>query len=74
MLNQDVKSNTIRKIRSIYKNELINNLRRDQSNISMEEPVNQTSPNEGEVHLLDYLIILAKHSRMIIYVSTRLRC
>jgi uncharacterized protein involved in exopolysaccharide biosynthesis len=35
----------------------------------MEEPVNQTSPNEGEVHLLDYLIILAKHSRMIIYAS-----
>jgi tyrosine-protein kinase Etk/Wzc len=35
----------------------------------MEEPVNQTLLNDGEVHLLDYLIILAKHSRMIIYVS-----
>ena len=35
----------------------------------MEEPVNQTSPNDDEVHLLDYLIILAKHSRMIIYAS-----
>jgi len=27
------------------------------------------TPNNGEVHLLDYLIILAKHSRMIIFVS-----
>ena len=35
----------------------------------MEEPVNQTSPDEAEVHLLDYLIILAKHSFMIIYAS-----
>jgi len=35
----------------------------------MEEPVNQTRLNEAEVHLLDYLIILAKHSRMIIYAS-----
>jgi tyrosine-protein kinase Etk/Wzc len=35
----------------------------------MEEPVNPNIPNDGEVHLLDYLIILAKHSRMIIYVS-----
>jgi tyrosine-protein kinase Etk/Wzc len=35
----------------------------------MYEPVNNTSPEDGEVHLLDYLLILAKHSRMIIYVS-----
>ncbi len=35
----------------------------------MDEPVNKTSPSDGEVHLLDYLVILAKHSRMIISVS-----
>ena len=35
----------------------------------MDEPVNKTSPDDGRVHLLDYLIILAKHSRMIIYTS-----
>lgn len=35
----------------------------------MDEPVNNASPDEGEVHLLDYLVILAKHSRMIIIAS-----
>jgi capsule polysaccharide export protein KpsE/RkpR len=35
----------------------------------MDEPVNKTRPSEDEVFLLDYLIILAKHSRMIIFVS-----
>jgi len=35
----------------------------------MDEPVNKTSPDDGEVHLLDYLIILAKYSRMIIIAS-----
>ncbi len=35
----------------------------------MDEPVNNTSPDDGEVHLLDYLIILAKYSRMIILAS-----
>ena len=35
----------------------------------MDEPVNKTSPSDDEVHLLDYLIILAKYSRMIIIGS-----
>ncbi len=35
----------------------------------MDEPVNKTSPSDDEVHLLDYLIILAKYSRMIIIAS-----
>lgn len=35
----------------------------------MDEPVNNTNPSDDEVHLLDYLIILAKHSRMIIYAT-----
>lgn len=37
----------------------------------MDEPVkvNQTSPNDDEIHLLDYLIVLAKHSRMIVYTT-----
>jgi len=35
----------------------------------MDEPVNKPSPNDDQVHLLDYIIILAKHSRMIIYAS-----
>jgi tyrosine-protein kinase Etk/Wzc len=35
----------------------------------MQESVNQISPNEAKIHLLDYLIVLAKHSRMIIYAS-----
>jgi capsule polysaccharide export protein KpsE/RkpR len=35
----------------------------------MDEPVNKTRPSEDEIFLLDYLIILAKHSRMIIFVS-----
>lgn len=35
----------------------------------MEELANQTSPNRDEVHLLDYLIILAKNSRLIIYTA-----
>ncbi|MBI4642864.1 MAG: transglycosylase SLT domain-containing protein [Deltaproteobacteria bacterium] len=36
--------------------------------LPMDEPVNSTNP-EGEVSLLDYLIILAKHSRLIIIAS-----
>jgi tyrosine-protein kinase Etk/Wzc len=35
----------------------------------MKKPVNQSLPNDGEVHLLEYLVILAKYSRMIIYTS-----
>jgi uncharacterized protein involved in exopolysaccharide biosynthesis len=35
----------------------------------MHGPVNNISPDDAEVSLLDYLIILAKHSRMIIIVS-----
>lgn len=35
----------------------------------MNEPVNNIRPDDGEVDLLDYLIILGKHSRMIIIVS-----
>jgi tyrosine-protein kinase Etk/Wzc len=35
----------------------------------MNEPAIHTSPGEDEVHLLDYLIILAKHSRMIVITS-----
>ena len=35
----------------------------------MDERVNNSGPDDADVHLLDYLIILAKHSRMIIYVS-----
>jgi uncharacterized protein involved in exopolysaccharide biosynthesis len=35
----------------------------------MPETVMNPSPENGEVHLLDYLVILAKHSRMIIYIS-----
>jgi tyrosine-protein kinase Etk/Wzc len=35
----------------------------------MDEPVSKTSPRDDEVHLLDYLIVIAKHSRMIIYRS-----
>ncbi len=35
----------------------------------MDEPVNKTSPDDDEVQLLDYLITLAKHSRMIIFAS-----
>jgi tyrosine-protein kinase Etk/Wzc len=35
----------------------------------MDEPVNHSSPNGKEVYLLDYLIIMAKHSRMIILTS-----
>ena len=35
----------------------------------MDERVTNSGPDDADVHLLDYLIILAKHSRMIIYVS-----
>ena len=35
----------------------------------MGELLNRTSPNRDEVHLLDYLIILAKNSRRIIYTT-----
>jgi tyrosine-protein kinase Etk/Wzc len=35
----------------------------------MNEPVNNTEPSDDKVHLLDHLIILAKHSRMIILAS-----
>jgi capsule polysaccharide export protein KpsE/RkpR len=35
----------------------------------MDERVNKTNPSDDEVNLLDYLIILAKHSRMIILTS-----
>jgi tyrosine-protein kinase Etk/Wzc len=35
----------------------------------MDAPVSKTSPGDDEIHLMDYLIILAKHSRMIIYTS-----
>jgi tyrosine-protein kinase Etk/Wzc len=35
----------------------------------MDERVNETNPSDDEVNLLDYLIILAKHSRMIILAS-----
>jgi tyrosine-protein kinase Etk/Wzc len=35
----------------------------------MDELVNSTSPDDGEVNLLDYLIFLAKHSRVIIFTS-----
>jgi tyrosine-protein kinase Etk/Wzc len=35
----------------------------------MNRPVNHTSPNDAEVPLLDYLIVLAKYSRMIIIAS-----
>ncbi|MDD3654577.1 MAG: GNVR domain-containing protein [Desulfotomaculaceae bacterium] len=33
------------------------------------EPVNAPTPDDEEVHLLDYLLVLAKHSQMIIYTS-----
>jgi len=33
------------------------------------EPVNAPTPDEDEIHLLDYLLVLAKHSQMIIYTS-----
>jgi tyrosine-protein kinase Etk/Wzc len=35
----------------------------------MDEPERNTGPGEGEIHLVDYLIILIKHSRMIIIAS-----
>jgi tyrosine-protein kinase Etk/Wzc len=35
----------------------------------MPETVINPSPENGEVHLLDYLVILAKHSRTIIFIS-----
>ena len=35
----------------------------------MDEPLNKTSPLIDEVHPLDYLIVLAKHSRMIVYTT-----
>jgi tyrosine-protein kinase Etk/Wzc len=35
----------------------------------MDNPVKKSTDNEKEVFLLDYLIVLAKHSRMIIYSS-----
>jgi LPS O-antigen subunit length determinant protein (WzzB/FepE family) len=35
----------------------------------MDAPVNHPGADDGEVQLLDYLIILAKHSRMIIFAS-----
>ena len=35
----------------------------------MEEPLNNPSPDNDEVHILDYLIVLAKHSRMIIFTT-----
>ena len=33
------------------------------------EPVNAPTPEEDEIHLLDYLLVLAKHSQMIVYTS-----
>ena len=35
----------------------------------MDEAVNNIRPEDGEVYVLDYLIILAKYSRMIIFAS-----
>jgi tyrosine-protein kinase Etk/Wzc len=35
----------------------------------MNESVNKSNPHKGEIEFLDYLIVLAKHSRMIIYGS-----
>lgn len=39
------------------------------SYLPMNEQENKISPEDGQVHLLDYIIILAKYSRMIILVS-----
>jgi tyrosine-protein kinase Etk/Wzc len=35
----------------------------------MDEPLNNTCSNDGEIHLLDYLIIIAKYSRKIIFIT-----
>ncbi len=35
----------------------------------MDEPVTKTAVNDDEVNLLDYLLVIAKHSRLIIFTS-----
>jgi tyrosine-protein kinase Etk/Wzc len=35
----------------------------------MDAPVNKTIPGDGEVNLLDYIIVIVKHSRMIVFTT-----